>query len=58
MGENLLWKKSAKELITLLKSKSISPIEALTANLDRINETHEDINAVITLCEERALNKI
>lgn len=58
MGATLLWKKSAKELITLLKSKSISPIEALTANLDRINETHEDINAVITLCEERALKKI
>ena len=58
MEESLLWKKSAKELITLLKNKSISPAEALNANLDRIKETHEDINAVITICEERAKSKI
>ena len=58
MEESLLWKKSAKELITLLKNKSISPAEALNANLDRIKETHEDINAVVTICEERAKSKI
>ena len=58
MEESLLWKKSAKELITLLKNKSISPSEALNANLDRIKETHEDINAVVTICEERAKSKI
>ena len=58
MAENLLWKKSAKELITLLKNKSVSPIEVLNANLDRIKETHTEINAIITLCEERAHNKI
>ena len=58
MKENLLWQKSAKEIISLLKNNSISPTEALNSCLNRIKETHKDINAVVTICEERAHKKI
>jgi len=58
LAENLLWKNSAKEVISLLKNNSISPAEALNSCLNRIKETHEDINAVVTICEERAHKKI
>jgi len=56
--DNILWKKSAKEMLSLLKDKSVSPAEALNSIIERIKETHKDINAVVTLCEERAQESI
>ena len=41
-----LWKKSALEMISLLKNKEVSPREALDSILSRIEETNEDINAI------------
>ena len=53
-SSNNLWKKSATEVVSLLKNKEISPEDALNSNLKRIEETHNSINAVVTVCEERA----
>ena len=53
-----LWKKSATEIVSLLKNKEVSPDEVLDENLKRIKETHNSINAVVTLCEERARHQI
>ena len=53
-----LWKKSALEMISLLKNKEVSPREALDSILSRIEETNEDINAIVTICEKRAIEKI
>ena len=53
-ANNNLWKKSATEVVSLLKNKEISPEDALNSNLKRIEETHNSINAVVTVCEERA----
>ena len=53
-----LWKRSAKDVVTLLKNNEISPKEAIDSTIHRINETHNDINAIVTTCEDRALGKI
>ena len=57
-SEKNLWEKSATEVVSLLRSKEISPDEALDENLKRIKETHSSINAVVTICEERARHQI
>ena len=53
-----LWKLNAKKLIDLLDKKEISPLEILDANVNRINEVNKNINAVVTLCKERATHNI
>ena len=53
-----LWKNSATEVISLLKNKTVSPEEILTVNLNRIEETHNNINAIVTVCEDRAKKQI
>lgn len=53
-----LWEKSAVEVTTLLKDKEISPKDAFDSIINRINETNNSINAVVTLCEDRAIKKM
>ena len=57
-SDNDLWKKSATDVVSLLKNNEISPEDALNSNLKRIEETHNSINAVITVCEDRARKQI
>ena len=45
---------SASELVQQLKNKDISAVELLEAHLDRIGAVNPDINAVVTLDEDRA----
>ena len=45
-SEEILWKKSATEVVSLLKKKEISPDEALDENLKRIKETHSSIKSI------------
>ena len=45
---------SASELVQQLKSKGISAVELLEVHLDRISSINPDINAVVTLDEDRA----
>ena len=49
-----LWKLGASDLISLIQEKEISPEEVLNSNLDRIEEVNSAVNAVVTLCTERA----
>ena len=51
---NELVKLSAKEAISLLKNKEVSPLELIDAAEDRIRETEPAINALPTLCLDRA----
>ena len=45
---------SASELVQQLKNKDISAVELLEAQLDQIASINPDINAVVTLDEDRA----
>ncbi len=49
-----LWKLSATETVELLKRREVSPRELVEAALERIAQTNPRINAIVTLCEERA----
>lgn len=46
---------SATEISEMIRSKKISSVEVTTANLERIKAVNPDLNAVVQLCEERAL---
>lgn len=48
---------SATDLGILIKSKELSPVEAVTAYLDRIQEINPKLNAYITVCGDRALDQ-
>ena len=48
---------SASELVQQIKNKDISAVELLEKHLDRIGAVNPDINAVVTLDEERALER-
>ena len=48
---------SATDLGILIKSKELSPVEAVTAYLDRIQEINPKLNAYITVCADRALDQ-
>jgi amidase len=49
-----LWRLSARDMIELLKSGEITPLEAIDAAEARIAETDGDVNAMVTRCYERA----
>ena len=55
---NTLWKLNATQIIKLLEEKDISPEEVLDSNINRINEVNPSVNAIVTLCSERAKNNI
>lgn len=52
---NELIYKSAKELLNLFEHKEASPVEAIKAVLERVEERDQDINAFILVDEEAAL---
>ena len=52
---NELIYKSAKELLELFERKEASPVEAIKAVLERVEERDKDINAFILDDEEAAL---
>src|SRR3990170_4661946 len=49
-----LWKLSAVETVALLKSRKVSPLELIDAAAARIEATNPKINALVTLCYDRA----
>ena len=53
-----LWKLNATQLIKLLNKNDISPEEVLDSNINRINEVNPSINAIVTMCSERAKTNI
>ena len=52
MGE--LWRISAVEAVRRLKRREVSPLELIDAAAARIEATNPKINALVTLCYERA----
>ena len=53
-----LWKISARDLISLLEKKEISPEEVIESSVKRINQVNKSTNAIVTLCIDRAKQKI
>lgn len=51
---NNLWKKSAEEVLNLLKKKEIKLEELVSSNLQRIEEINPIVNAIVTLCRDEA----
>ena len=49
-----LWRKTAREMVTLLKNGEIRPQEAIDAAADRIEATDGAVNAMVTPCLDRA----
>ena len=51
---NELWKLTARAAVALLKKRALSPRELIDAAAARIGATNPSINAMVTLCLERA----
>src|SRR5229473_3759664 len=51
---NDLWKLTAVEAVALLKKREISPLELVEASARRIAEVEPAVNALPTLCLDRA----
>ena len=51
---NDLIKLTARQVVSELKRRSVSPLELIDAALQRIDETGEAVNALPTLCADRA----
>ena len=49
-----LWRKSAVETVALLRKGEVSPLEAIDAAAERIAAVEPDVNALPTLCLDRA----
>lgn len=50
-----LFRLTAREAVRLLRSGEVSPVEMVRASLARIESTDDALNAVPTICAERAL---
>ena len=53
-----LCKLTASEAVRLLRNREIKPTELLQASLTRIEQVESDVNAVVTVCADRAREKI
>src|SRR4030088_3064865 len=51
---NDLWKLTAVEAVTLLKKREISPLDLVEASARRVAEVEPAVNALPTLCLDRA----
>ncbi|HSE00090.1 MAG TPA: amidase family protein [Burkholderiales bacterium] len=49
-----LWRHSAVEAVRLLKRREVSPLELIDACAARVESTNSKINALVTLCYDRA----
>ena len=48
---------SARAIAEAIREKEVSAVEVAQAHLDRIGEVNERLNAVVLLCDERALDE-
>ena len=49
-----LWRKTAREMVNLLAKGEVRPAEAVDAAAQRVEATNGAVNAMVTLCVERA----
>jgi Asp-tRNA(Asn)/Glu-tRNA(Gln) amidotransferase A subunit family amidase len=47
-----LTKKSARELVRLIRSRAVSPVEVVEAHLKRIEELNPSLNAIVTIPDD------
>jgi amidase len=52
MVSNDLTTKSATELVALIRSRAVSPVEVVEAHLRRIEQVNPSLNAIVTLAED------
>jgi len=43
--------KSATEIVALIQSRAVSPVEVVEAHLRRIDEVNPSLNAIVTIAE-------
>jgi len=55
MSSDLIWK-TAIELGDLIRAKEISPVDVISASLERIGETEPKINAFLDVTEDQAMD--
>jgi amidase len=49
-----LWRRPARDVVHLLRSREISPLDVIDVALERIGDVNPVVNAVVTLAPERA----
>jgi len=54
MADQELWRKSTRELATLIRERKISPLELLDSQLSAIERFNPQLNAIVTLAADRA----
>lgn len=54
MSMKELYRQTARQMVELLRTRQVSPLEAIEASVARIEETDGDLNAIPTLCADRA----
>ena len=54
MSMEELYKHTARQMVELLRTRQVSPLEAIDAAVARIEATDRNLNAIPTLCMERA----
>ncbi len=54
MPDESLTRKSAGELVALIKSRAVSPVEVLDAHLAAIERVNPKLNAIVTLAADKA----
>jgi amidase len=57
VSHNALWQLNAVEQGTLLGKREVSAVEVVSAHLERIEAVNPDVNAIVTLVPERALEE-
>jgi Asp-tRNA(Asn)/Glu-tRNA(Gln) amidotransferase A subunit family amidase len=51
LSDNLTYK-SATELVALIQSRAVSPVEVVAAHLERIEEVNPSLNAIVTIAND------
>ena len=57
MQDNELVYRTGPELAQLIRSRDVSPVEVVTAFLDRVEELNPQVNAFITITRDHALTR-
>jgi amidase len=54
MADETLTRRSARELVGMIKARAVSPLEVLDAHLAAIGRLNPELNAIVTLAPDQA----
>ena len=57
MTDTKIWQLSAHEVVLLLRSGEVSPLDVVQASIERIEEVDTKVNAIPIRCFDRAIEK-